>query len=548
MTSSIHQTHYDVVIVGAGVSGLTAAFEIFKQDPSLKVKILEANPKRVGGRNYVDDEGTDLGSGYIGPTQDRVSHLIDELGLQLYKVYTKGKTVQVLEGRKPTPFEGIIPPISTLGLLDVNNAMVQLDKIAESVNLESPHLTPNAEELDSITIAEMMRNHCATQDAANLMRTAVRAVCCCEPEEISVLGFSWYVKSSGNIKRVVETENGAQDSKVKGGTGQISLELAKRLPKDWIQLNSPVREIVSTTSQSDPQVVTLQVSVNNELTLFRAKYVILAIPPAQQARIEFTPSLHSNHRQALQHYPMGHIIKTFTFYEKPFWREKGFNGAIVSDNAVTLVTLDDSGADAAGIKPCIMGFVLSKDASKWGAADKTPEDRRDALAKHYAFAFGTDEALKPIAYKEHNWASETWVGGCYVNVPTPATLTKFPGQINYKETFRLSTAPRVFLAGTERAADFIGYLEGAVESGQRSARNVLVELGKLDRAKNFNVVMKPEKPSKQNPYVPMELSWAEKHIVPSVQQVKFAFVFGLCAAVGGYFFSNYKHIIQSVLS
>lgn len=529
MSSSSETPLYDVIIVGAGVSGLTAAYEIYKHQknnssssPPLKVKILEANPTRVGGRNFVDAEGTDLGSGYVGPWNYRLRSLIDDLDLQTYKVYTKGKTIQFIRG-VPTPFEGTIPPVSVLGLLDVNNAMALIDRIANSVNPDAPHLTPNAHELDRITVAEYMRQHCCTQDAMNLMRTAIRAVCCVEPCEISVLGFAWYVRMQGNLKFAVETENGAQDSKVVGGTGRVSLELAKRLPEDWIQLNSPVREIRHNLNNDD-DVVEIIVG-NKNSSSYRTKTLILAIPPIQQFRIDFSPPLQPCHRQALQHFPMGHIIKTFTFYEKPFWRDLNLNGSIVCDEGIGLVCIDDTKPD--GSMPCIMGFVLSEDAAIWGQNGKTPQDRRDALCKHYAKAFGSDLALRPTNYKEKIWADEPFVGGCYVGVPTPGTLTKFPNQVNRRSFLKLhndddgankNEDASIFIAGTESAAEFVGYLEGAIEAGQRSARNALVKLGALGpKEKYFDIVTKPQ-PSKQHPHVEMDMSWEEKNLIPNVRQ------------------------------
>ena len=91
------------------------------------------------------------------------------------------------------------------------------------------------------------------------------------------------------------------------------------------------------------------------------------------------------------------------------------------------------------------------------------------------------------------------------------------------------TNASIFIAGTEAAQEFVGYLEGAIEAGQRSARNALVKLGALvPREKYFETVTKPQ-PSKQNPYVEMDISWEEKNLVPSVGQF---LIFGAVAFAG----------------
>jgi monoamine oxidase len=321
------------------------------------------------------------------------------------------------------------------------------------------------------------------------------------------------------VKRLLESENGAQDSKVLGGTGRISLELAKTLPDNWIRRNSPVRSIDTSKSVSDG-VITVR---GDDFTV-RAKTVILAIPPVQQLRIQWTPALEPNRMQALQHFPMGHIIKTFCFYERKFWGQQGFNGSAVADSGISVVTLDDSKPGSS--EGIIMGFVVSDQAREW--ASKTPEQRRDALAQHYAKVFGTDEALKVIRYKDKCWADEQFVGGCYVGVPTPGTLIKFPMKdyVGHPEPI-----PRVFVAGTEAARVFVGYLDGAVEAGERAGRNSLVRLGTIP-ASDYELVSSPA-PSPQMPFVPMEISWAEKYLLPSVPQALFGALLVVGAAATG---------------
>jgi monoamine oxidase len=501
---------YDVIIVGAGLSGLAAAYEILSKDSSATVKILEAS-HRIGGRNFLDN-GVDKGAGYIGPTQDRIMRLVDVLGLEVYKVNTEGKTVQYVRG-KATPFDGTIPPLSAFALLDLNAAFAEVDRLTETINLEQPHLTPNAAELDSMTVAEFMRRHCWCEDTVNMMRTCLRALLGKELCEVSMLGFAWYVRSSGGIKRICETKDGAQDSKVLGGTGRISIELAKRLPAGWIQLNSPVR-FIDYSSDAAVTVVVGSASAGGEEKTFTAKTLILAIPPHQHTRIAFTPQLSTNRAASLAHWPMASYTKTFLVYARPWWREKGFNGSIVGDDGITTTTMDDSKCD--GSRFALMGFVLSTEAAKWSA--KTPDERRSALAQHYAKVFNAPEALDVLGYHEKQWADDPWACGALA-MPVPGAITKFPG-----EMFRSQIAPHVFIAGTEAAKLFVGYMDGAVEAGERSGRNALVRLGRLP-ADQFDVVSRPP-PSPMMPFVEMAMSYAEKRLVPSVGQA-----LGIVAAV-----------------
>jgi monoamine oxidase len=499
--------HFDVVVVGGGLSGLCAVRELKRHAPHLKTVILEAN-SRVGGRTLIDEDGTDMGGGYFGPTQDRIMAVIDHLGLKMQKINTKGKTVQLLNGTVKH-YDGIIPPVNLLGMLDLGAILKDMDLQVGLVDLVNPHKTPNAEHWDIMTVEEYIQKNCWTESARKLMRVAIRIVLCVEPCEVSVLAWLWYVKQSGGVKRIFETHNGAQDSKVQGGAGQIAPLLAKELGDGAVRLNSPVRRIDYTDRRS--------IRLEGFGFCVTAAYVILALPPMQQMRMEFVPALDHLRTQSLQRYPMGHVMKTFMIYDKPFWREKNLNGQIVCDEGIARVTIEDIKPD--GSKPCLMGFVASDMAAELGGI---PRDQRvRMLGEHYAKVFQCEEARYPVDYKEKNWAEEPWVGGCYVGVQGPAVITK------YKMAHREPIDRRIFMAGTEAAYRMVGYMDGAVEAGERSARNVLVTMGVLP-ASQYDVVSMPA-PSPQLPFVNMDLSFAERHS-PSVPQVLSVVALGVLAA------------------
>lgn len=176
---------------------------------------------------------------------------------------------------------------------------------------------------------------------------------------------------------------------------------------------------------------------------------------------------------------MGHIIKTFVYYKTPFWRERGLVGAIVSDKGPAIVTMDDTKPD--GTLPAIMGFLPGDQAVLWGG--KSQEERKRALAAHYAAVFQDERALEPVNYKEKNWAEEPWVGGCYVGVPQVKALTNYPfrevlckplegAQVEVSPS-ESQPHPAVFIAGTEAAKKSVGYIDGAIEAGSRAGENVL---------------------------------------------------------------------------
>ncbi len=87
------------------------------------------------------------------------------------------------------------------------------------------------------------------------------------------------------------------------------------------------------------------------------------------------------------------------------------------------------------------------------------------MSQQYARLFRCDEALKPTLYLEKNWTAEEFSGGCYVGVMPPKVLT---------ELGRLLREPMgcVYFAGTETATQWLGYMDGAVEAGERAGFEV----------------------------------------------------------------------------
>ena len=174
--------------------------------------------------------------------------------------------------------------------------------------------------------------------------------------------------------------------------------------------------------------------------------------------------------------------------------------------------MDDTKPD--GSSPCIMGFILADQARD--LVDMTPDQRRDLLAKHYATVFRCPEMEFPINYTEKNWMEEEYSGGCYVSTFPPGILTKFAECI--RQPYLLT-----YFAGTETATYWIGYMEGAIQAGERAAREVLHAMGRIGLSDIW--VDEPGVP--EFPELPVEKMFLEK-ILPSVPTF-----LGFCVAFVG---------------
>jgi monoamine oxidase len=231
----------DVVVIGAGISGLSSAMLLLKH--GLKVTVLEARD-RVGGRTFTQRDSacggySDLGGAYVGPTQRRVARLAHQFGLQFYKISEEKPTLMTFRDKWMT-YQGTIPPIyNPFVAMDINNLQQVVDSMARTVPPDAPWRAEKAEEWDKMTVKEMVDKICWTEFARSSAALICRAVLCAEMHEVSALAFLWYMSSGQGLQRVINITNGAQERKFVGGAQQLSEHMAMALG-DRVHLSSPV--------------------------------------------------------------------------------------------------------------------------------------------------------------------------------------------------------------------------------------------------------------------------------------------------------------------
>ena len=454
-----------VVIVGAGFAGLTAARELVKKGVR-DVVVLEAR-NRVGGRTWTRRLGGvdyDVGGQWLkpepssfGPAQTRITALTKEVGVKTFKTYNEGQNVYYYDGTlqrydSTGPF-GPIPPDPT-GVPDAFKAIQQINSMAKEVPLDAPWTAANAVEWDGQTFETWKLDNTTTPGGRFLLDLGIEAVWSCQPRDVSLLHVLWYVHAAGTFDNLINTEGGGQDSRFVGGPGAVSRRVARQLGKR-IVLNSPVRRIVRKGRK---------VRVESDRAIVTADRVIVAVPPAIAAKIEHRPALPALRAQLEQRVPMGNVIKCQARYPEPFWREDGLTGQATSNTGPVKVTFDNSPAD--GSPGVMLGFIEGTDGREWG--ERPAAARRQAVLESFARYFG-ERMLKPEFYVEKSWAADEWARGCYTGYMAPGVL------LDYGTALR-EPVGRIHWSGTETATEWSGYIDGAVQSGERAAAEVFEAL------------------------------------------------------------------------
>ncbi|MGE0930175.1 flavin monoamine oxidase family protein [Peijinzhouia sedimentorum] len=447
----------DVIVIGAGVSGLTTA-KILKQI-GLQVLVLEARD-RVGGRVLSQQtsfkDKIDLGGQWIGPKQEKITSLCTEMGIEVFKQYNTGKKVLDLFGKKKT-YKNTIPALPYLSLIDLQNGISKIEKLAAELKLGDAKQEVQNKHFDRQTAEQLKNQIFQTKSAKASFDIVVNAIFAAEPADISALFFLYYVKSGQGLMHLAEINNGAQQTRLVGGMQQIAEKLAEPLTEN-VMLNQAVRAIHQHTEG---------VIVETIDNAFDAKYVVVAIPPALASRINYYPPLAGNKDQLMQKMPMGSVIKCVFTYKTPFWREDGHSAEFISDRGPMNLGFDDSPHDSA--YGAIIGFISGDKAREWSQNLKS--ERKEACIDQLVGYFGS-RANEVIEYHEKDWMADEWTRGCYVGYMPPNVLSVYGNSLK-------EPSGRIHWAGTETSDIWNGYIEGAIISGERAAAEI---------TKQFNLV------------------------------------------------------------
>jgi putrescine oxidase len=446
----------DVVIVGAGPSGLTAARELKKA--GLSVAVLEARD-RVGGRTWtdtVDGAMLEIGGQWVSPDQTALMALLEELGLEMYPRYRDGESVYIGADGKRVQYTGDTFPVSETTKAEMDNLVRILDELAAEIGPTEPWAHPKARELDTISFHHWLRRNSHDEEACNNIGLFIAGGMLTKPAHaFSALQAVLMAASAGSFTHLTD-EDFILDKRVVGGMQQVSLLQAAELGADVV-LSSPVRTINWEENR---------VTVESDRATVNARYVIMAVPPNLYSRVSFNPPLPRRQHQMHQHQSLGLVIKVHAVYKTPFWREEGLSGTCFSAGALVQEVYDNTNhGDTRGT---LVGFVSDEKAD--AVFELSAEDRKKAILESIAGFLG-EKALTPEVYYESDWGSEEWTRGAY------ASSYDLGGLHRYGKDQHANVGP-IYWSSSDLAAEGYQHVDGAVRMGQATAARI-VEADKL---------------------------------------------------------------------
>lgn len=413
----------DVIIVGAGLSGLTAASRL--KQKGLNVLVLEAR-NEVGGRTkttVLNGIPFNMGGQFIGKRHVRMQNLCRALGLHL-TINKLNKPIAWFSENKT--WVRYLPPISLMDTARCISIFFRLNFMARGINYEQPWQSQKALQYDSISFETWLQKQNVSQRLYNLMKGVMEGYANVPMTHISFLHALWWISRSGGVIRALQD---GSKMMVAEGTQRISQALAEKLGEK-VLLNNPV---VSITQDNR------KVKVSTDAVSFTARYAIVTAPIGTLKKITFHPALPENLQEMINNVEASKASAVVALLKK----KEGILSDIVINNKVYPLAWRDNELQLKGL---------------------TLADLPEAEYSHKLVSCFTQQQDNVEAWAIENWGNNPYFKGTYI-VFRPNQLTKFGPLLR-------QPLDRVFFASAERSS-WVNNMEGAVESGELVADQIM---------------------------------------------------------------------------
>ncbi|MBE1707138.1 flavin monoamine oxidase family protein [Mesorhizobium japonicum] len=425
LTDELERT--DVVIVGAGFTGLSAALELKRA--GINFVLLEARD-RVGGR--VEAVRNGLGERIDSGGQ----FLCEDMPELMALARARGKTFV------ETYVEGDFITHPSMQPKDAKQTYHGAMAIRERMN----GIEPDDPSIKGMSVATWLERQPDPIDARTAFRSMIEGLWCLPMDRVPL----WYLIDNDRriTNEVPELQYSLRET-MQSLAEDISGDLGDR-----VRLGEPATRV-----EHRPQGVRVVTGKG----AMEARQLLVALPPATAAKLDFAPTLPARLAKALGVWESGAVIKILVRYPRPFWREQGLSGMVMWRDLPGLFACDAS-KDAE--HAALVVFVGGPLALRWRVLDEA--GLRAEVTGRLQEALGPD-AGDIIDFISRDWIKDRWSGGAYSDLIVDVTARDAERTI-------LSGAPPVHFAASELSPSFPGYVEGAIVAGRIAARKIIAEL------------------------------------------------------------------------
>ncbi|HEY0378507.1 MAG TPA: FAD-dependent oxidoreductase [Pyrinomonadaceae bacterium] len=444
-----------VIVIGAGLAGLAAAYELGQAGHDITV--LEART-RPGGRVYTmrepfsDGMYAEAGAIYVPDNHDWTLRYVKLFDLPVDPVtprdlsslfYIRGKRIQVGRGKTPEWPLDLTDEEKKLGRQGMREKYITsvLDEIGDAAAADWP--PASLKKYDRLTFSEFMRGRGASPAAVALLRLGYSDLWGDGVDAISALGL---------LRDIAHRRYTKQSFAIRGGSDHLPKAFAARL-KDKIRYGTAVVKIEHDARGA--RVISLRAGTHET---FAADHLICAVPFSVLRRIEVSPRFSAEKERAIQQLPYTSVSRVYLQTRSRFWLDEGLTGQASTD--LPIMSIYDRTENQQGTRGILESYTAGPQARRVTAMKES---------ERLSFTLGQMEKVHPAIRENFEggaskcWDEDEWARGDYAWFR--------PGQVTELLPHVARPEGRVHFAG-EHASAWPGWMQGALESGNRAAREI----------------------------------------------------------------------------